>query len=170
MTLSGIDCSSSSSDITAAAGDVGTSVRSVICSQVPGLTCGTNDKVRVSKICGIQVNAESGSRRLSSDNDAYFTLILNAVESDLRQKDAIIGSYLQGSSLNTILSAILDDIVSSTSTQTLGSITGILYTYLDSVVSVLGLYYPDWGKSDTCVNDGNQPGTFYAVSYPNICL
>lgn len=160
LSVSGIDCSSSSTDIETAAGDVGSSVRSVICSQVSGLNCGVDDVVLVTKICGRNVNAESSSRRLSSDNDAYFSLILNAVESDLRQKDSLIGQYLQGSSLNSIVTAIQNDIASSSSTQTLSSITAIYYTFIDSIIRGLGLFYPDWGRSETCVDDGNQPGKF----------
>lgn len=161
LALTGIDCSGSSSDIRTAANDVGKSARSVICSQVTGINCGASDVVLVSKICGRYVNADSSSRRLSSeDNDAYFSLILYAVESDLRQKDSLIGQYLQGSSLNNILTAIQNDIVSSSSTQTLGSITAIYYTFIDSIIRGLGLFYPDWGRTETCADDGNQPGMF----------
>lgn len=111
----------------------------------------------VTKICGQDMNS-STSRRLSSDNDIYFTLILNAVESDLRTKGSLIGLYLQGSNLNSILVAIQNEIVSYTSTQTLRSITAIYYTFVDSIIRGLGLFYPDWGRSETCVDDGNQPG------------
>jgi hypothetical protein len=157
LTLSGIDCSSTTADITAAADDVESAARTAICNQVPGLNCGANDQVLVTKICGQDLNG-STSRRLSSDNDAYFTLILNAVESDLRTKGSLIGLYLQGSNLNSILVAIQNEIVSSTSTQTLRSITAIYYTFVDSIIRGLGLFYPAWGRSETCVDDGNQPG------------
>jgi hypothetical protein len=98
---------------------------------------------------------------------------MNAVETDLRQTDTLIGQYMQGSSLTTILTAILYDIASSTTTQTLGSVTGITYTFVNSVIDTivdtiiegLGLYYPDWGKSEACINDGNQPD--YMTNFPS---
>jgi hypothetical protein len=109
---------------------------------------------------------------------------MNAVETDLRQTDTLIGQYMQGSSLTTILTAILYDIASSTTTQTLGSVTGITYTFVNSVIDTivdtiiegLGLYYPDWGKSEACINDGNQPGEcwqlalYHKVSMPSVLL
>lgn len=136
---------------------------------VPDLNCGANDQVLVTKICGQEVSTSrrllSGQdvtgvslRRLSSDSDAYFTLILNAVESDLRAQDSLIGQYLQGSNLNSILVAIQNEIVSSTSMQTLSSVTALYYTFVASMIRGLGLFYPNWGISETCVDDGNQPG------------
>jgi hypothetical protein len=128
-----------------------------------GINCGDDDTVLVTRICGQDINTEGGyQRRLTSSNDVFFSLIMNAVETDLRQTDTLIGQYMQGSSLTTILTAILDDIASSTTTQTLGSVTGITYTFVNSVIDTvikgLGLYYPNWGKSEACINDGNQPG------------
>jgi len=123
------------------------------------LNCGPNDKVTISTICGRDIDVSSSSsrrRHLSSDNEVNFSLILNAIaESDLRQKDALIGQYLQGSNLNNILTDIRTAL-SSTTTTTLSSITAMYYSFVDSVIRGLGLYYPAWGTSETCFNDGNQ--------------
>lgn len=161
FTFSGIQCTSSLSDIVAAAKEIADSALSVVCSQVPGLNCGPYDKVTISTICGRDIDVSSSSsrrRHLSSDNEVNFSLILNAIaESDLRQKDALIGQYLQGSNLNNILTDIRTAL-SSTTTTTLSSITAMYYSFVDSVIRGLGLYYPAWGTSETCFNDGNQDG------------
>jgi hypothetical protein len=132
----------------------------VMCNGVPGLNCGSDDKVVITKICGVNVEAKSSARvrrRLASDSEVYFSLIFKAVaDADLRQKDALMGQYLTGSNLETILTDIRTTTVSTTTTTTLGAITAMYYTFVDSLIRGLGLYYADWGKSNTCINDGNQ--------------
>ena len=86
----------------------------------------------------------------------FISLLLS--DSELRVKDTLIGQYLQGSNLSIILADIRNSIVSSTTAITLQSITAIYYSFVDSFIRNVGLYYPDWGKSETCVNDGNQEG------------
>jgi hypothetical protein len=103
---------------------------------------------------------------LSDSNIVEYTIILSAIaESDIRRKDTLLGQYLQGSSLNTILADILNEIGNS-STQSLHSISNIYFEFINSFIQGLGLYYPAWGSLETCLNDGNQPGetSFYFVA------
>jgi hypothetical protein len=116
----------------------------------------------ISTICGRDIDVGSSSlrrRHLSSENDVDWSLILNVLaESEARQKDTSISQYLQGSNLDRILDDVMTVIVSSTKTDTLSSITTIYYSFVDAVLKGLGLYYPAWGISETCFNDGNQEG------------
>jgi hypothetical protein len=98
-----------------------------------------------------------------------YTVILNGIaEDDIRKKDTLLGQYLQGSSLNTILSDILTEITANGSTQSLQSITAIYYEFINSFIEGLGLFYPAWGSLETCLNDGNQPD--YMNSQPDLWL
>lgn len=165
-TTEGIDCSSSSAAIATAAAEIAKYTIASICNQASGLNCDPTDRVAVTKICGQDVEHEvdysssSRLRRLSSDNNIVeFTVILIALtEDDVRQKDALLGQYLQGPSLDSIIADIFNEITTNGSTQTLSSITAIYYEFINSFIRGLGLYYPAWGGSrDTCINDGNQP-------------
>ena len=160
----GLTCPNSGSAIAAAAGDIAKSAFSVICSTVPNLSCGIGDKIVINKFCGRNVNIEahyfSSNRRrylLSGNDIVEFTLILNAVsEADLRQTDAILNKYFQGSNLANLLAAILNEIVTSTAVPNLQSINAIYYNFVNSFINGLGLYYPAWGVKETCLNDGKQ--------------
>jgi len=165
FTISGIDCSFSSADKAAASAVIAKSTLSSVCKKVPGLNCSKGDKVVVNKICGqnVQQGAEyssSGRLRLlaGSVNDVVeFTIILYAVaESDLRQKDSLLGRYLQGSNLDAILANVLNELISKTSPRSIQSISAVYYEFMDSFIHGLGLYYPAWGSVETCLNDGNQ--------------
>ena len=180
FTMTGLDCSTSSSDKSAAASDIAKSTISTLCTRVRGLGCDPGDRVVVNKFCGQSVDHEvdygASSRRrfLSSSNDVVeYTVILNGIaEDDIRKKDTLLGQYLQGSSLNTILSDILTEITANGSTQSLQSITAIYYEFINSFIEGLGLFYPAWGSLETCLNDGNQPGKmlfeFVAISLVNL--
>mmetsp|Transcript_4289 Transcript_4289/g.9709 ORF Transcript_4289/g.9709 Transcript_4289/m.9709 type:complete len:891 (+) Transcript_4289:2-2674(+) len=165
FTMSGIDCKTPSSDRAAAAGDIARAVISKVCSTVPGLNCGRNDKIKITKICGsnvdVEASASSSTRRralqTSDDEVVEFTILLNAIaQEDLRQKDALLGQYFQGTNLNNLLIAIKNEILASSATRTVQTITTIYYEFLNSFISGLGLYYPAWGSKETCLNDGMQ--------------
>eukprot|EP00956_Cyclotella_meneghiniana_P013390 scaffold19343_cov80-Cyclotella_meneghiniana.AAC.1 len=158
-----LDAENETVDILNSVTMAGTPWRALI---VSGLKCDPTDRVVVTKICGQDVDHEvdysssSRLRRLSSDNNIVeFTVILIALtEDDVRQKDALLGQYLQGPSLDSIIADIFNEITTNGSTQTLSSITAIYYEFINSFIRGLGLYYPAWGGSrDTCLNDGNQP-------------
>jgi hypothetical protein len=157
-----MECSSSQADIDLAAQDIADSILSAMCSR---LDCESDGKVVVTNICGQGSNTEAANwssiRRqlVSSTEEVYFTFIISALaDSELRVKETLIGQYLQGSNLVSILTDIRNSIVSSTTAVTLRSITAINYSFVDSFIRGLGLYYPDWGTSNTCLNDGNQEG------------
>jgi hypothetical protein len=175
--MSGIDCSFTSADKATAAADVARSVISTICNRVPGLNCIRGDKVVITKLCGQAVENEVGysplsRRKLSSvsQNDVVeYTIILNAIaDSDLRQKDSLLGQYLQGTSLDNILAEILTEVTSSSDSQTTQSISAIYYEFVNSFIEGLGLYYPAWGNMETCLSDGNQPD--YMNNHPDIWM
>lgn len=164
FTMTGIDCTTSSADKAAAASDIAKSTIDSLCSKIPRLRCDHGDKVIVNKFCGQNVEHEvdfssSRFRSLQSTDIIEYTVILNAVaESDIRQKDALLGQYLQGSNLDRILTEILNEISSNGSTQSLQSVSVIYYEFVNSFIQGLGLYYPAWGSLETCLNDGDQPG------------
>lgn len=167
FTMEGIDCSSSSEAIATAASEIAKNTITSICNYVSGLNCDPGDGVVVTKICDQDVQHEvdysssSRLRRLSSDNNIveYTVILIALTEDDVRQKDALLGQYLQGNSLDSIIADILNDITTNGSTQTLSSITAIYYEFINSFIRGLGLYYPAWGGiHSTCLNDGNQPG------------
>eukprot|EP00804_Cyclotella_cryptica_P019739 CCRYP_009662-RC/>CCRYP_009662-RC protein AED:0.09 eAED:0.09 QI:0/0.95/0.95/1/0.95/0.95/22/166/2740 len=160
LSFVGMECSSSPADINLGAQDLAHSILAIMCSRV---NCGSNDKVIVTNICGQDSYVEAArtsllSRQLaSSTEEVYFSFIISAAtDSELRAKDKLIGQYLQGSNLDSLMADIQKSIVSSTTAATLRSITAIYYSFVDSFIRGLGLYYPDWGKSETCLNDGNQ--------------
>lgn len=171
FTMTGLDCSSSSADKANAAKDIAKSIIGSICNKVRGLQCDPGDKVQVTKFCNQNVDHyvdyhTASHRMLSDSNIVEYTIILSAIaESDIRRKDTLLGQYLQGSSLNTILADILNEIGNS-STQSLHSISNIYFEFINSFIQGLGLYYPAWGSLETCLNDGNQPGetSFYFVA------
>ncbi|KAL7475529.1 hypothetical protein ACHAW6_001439 [Cyclotella cf. meneghiniana] len=159
LSFVGMECSSSQSDIDLAAQDIADNFLSALCRRV---NCGSDAKVVVTNICGQDINMKAANllsmRRqlVSKTEEVYFSFIVSAVADELRSKETLIGQYLQGSNLVSILMDIQNNIVSSTTTVTLQSITAINYSFLDSFIRGLGLYYPDWGRSETCLNDGNQ--------------
>lgn len=172
FTMSGTDCSTSSSDLALAASDIAKSTIASLCSKIPGLRCDPGDKVIVNKFCGQSVENEvdyQSSSRLrfltSSSEIVEYTVVLNAItESDIRRKDSLLGQYLQGASLNAILADILNQITTNGSTQSLQSVSAIYFEFINSFIQGLGLYYPAWGSAETCLNDGNQPGMNFCTN------
>lgn len=173
FTMTGTDCSTSSSDKALASSDIAKSTIASLCSNIPGLGCDPGDKVVVNKFCGqsvehaVDLQSTSRFRLLASGDEIIeYTVILHAVaENDIRRKDALLGQYLQGSSLSTILADILNDITRNGSTASLSSVSAIYYEFVNSFIQGLGLYYPAWGSLETCLNDGNQPGKILFRSY-----
>lgn len=174
FTISGIDCSFSSADKAAASAAIAKSTISSVCNKVPGLNCSKGDKVVVKKICGQNVQQEteyssSGRLRLLTgtvDEVVEFSIILYAIaESDLRQKDSLLGRYLQGSNLDTILANILNELISNASSRSIQSISAVYYEFIDSFIQGLGLFYPAWGSMETCLNDGKQKGLLLLFSF-----
>eukprot|EP00970_Alexandrium_tamarense_P008229 scaffold1576_cov192-Alexandrium_tamarense.AAC.7 len=165
LVIDDLDCPASGSALIAAAGDIAKSFLSIICGSIPGLSCSNSDKIVITKFCGRDVNVDigysssSGRRFLSgSGNDVVeFTLILNAVaKDDLRQKDSLLNQYLQGSTMDAILGDVLAEVVATSGVAELQVITAIYYSFVNSYIRGLGLYYPAWGDAETCLNDGQQ--------------
>merc|ERR1712194_998015 len=139
------------------------SIVSALCKQVTGMTCSAGDKVVVKKFCGEDVDVEktflSGSRRLPSvDDDAivnytFFSQSLNRDE--LKKVESMLSSYLQGNTLTSFLAAVLSEILAR-NPPLARKPTAIYYTAQSAFITGLGLYYPAWGYSETCLSDGNQ--------------
>jgi hypothetical protein len=171
-----MNCPSSLKDRALAAAAIAKSTISALCDNVSGLNCWREDKVVINKFCGQDIQQEGKfdprSRLLASSADSVveFTIILkNIAESDVRQKDALLSKYLQGSSLDTILADILDLIDSTSTSQSLQSISAIYYEFINSFVGSLGLFYPSWGTEEqTCLNDAKQPGMSFQCPNSNI--
>ena len=148
VTVSGIKCSTSGSDKAAAAKDIADVAWPIICS---GLGCSQFDKMKVTNICGKVVDAEARNsinssttlRRLQGSNNdiVEFTLLFYAInQEDLAQIDAVLNQYFKGAALATLMNLIKDEILASTETQTLASITAMGYEFLNSFINGLGLY------------------------------
>lgn len=166
LQLIGVNCPNSGSERAAAAGNMARSILSAICNDVPGITCGETAKVSVTSFCGYSYNIEavysSGSRRLqTSGNDGVvaFTFSQQSLDSStLETLVALLSSHLSGASLTSFLSDVLSDVLASNPPATLQAVTSIYYTGLAAYIVALGLYYPAWGRVETCLSDGEQDG------------
>ena len=116
LTLGGYDCSSSTENsIAPLAGNFATAILADICEN-SGVTCGDDDKVVVTTLCGYELNTEATyssttrRRRLSTDNTIEFTFnSLDLEESVLGGIESILRSFFSGTSLDDFLSNVLAD-------------------------------------------------------------
>jgi len=164
LQLQGLVCPGNGSERDAAAAIMANSVLASLCSQVTGLTCGDGDKVVLTLFCGEDFSIEkvysSSTRRLQEvveDNVVDFTFFSQSLASDeLEGIEALLSSYLSGSTLETFLATVLADVLASDPPPSLQSLIALSYTSVNAFIAGLGLYYPAWGKSETCLSDGKQ--------------
>jgi len=165
LILSNLGCPSSSIDINKGAEVLGKAAFSNVCDTVPGLQCNAVDKVMVTHFCGVESGVEllhNEVRVLQASNIltdiANFTFVFNTVSAtDARAIAMALEGHLQGSNLDALLVSIKNDIIASTEFSSFQSIGAVGYRFLSALLVGLGLYYPDWGNLETCINDGGQP-------------
>lgn len=121
------------------------------------------DTIEIISVCGEAAAgtldvANRGSRRLQTANSFHFLLRVRApTENDASLLLRILNSQL---ALSSTLTAIGTHI--STFSAMTGTITG--FSELDFFVTNQAgtivrqkVYYPDWGNTETCISDGNEP-------------
>lgn len=164
LKLVGVDCPNSGSERAAWAGHISRSLLSTICS-IEGVKCDDRTRIVLTKFCGREVNIESvyssGSRRLQDvDEDVVdFILYMESLDrGSLETVQSLLSAYLQGgsSSQAEFLTAVKDHVLGSSPPASLEGLSAVSYTAVAAFISGLGLYYPAWGYSETCLSDGGQ--------------
>lgn len=160
----GMNCPNSGSERAASAGHFARSILSVLCSK-SGLACDAGDKVVVTSFCGTNYNVEANyspgsSRRLEATVDVEtvdFTFISQNLEySILHGIEKVLSAYLSGATVDNFMDDVLIDIQGNNPTASLAAVSELIYEAINAFIAGMGLFYPAWGRMETCISDGNQ--------------